>query len=176
MASRGQSHAPDCGAESRSAGFRPAQPTAPMYPWAHQSPPLPPPPLLRHLHKHSLNFCGDCPGYHGHPWPITCPQSWGRLTECRVPPQLAAIPPAPLPYGPFAHHPLNLLPAVLGGGPAPSSTAPFPVASPSPCNARGGLRLSMCGITCPGETRGLAVPVVAAQGERPLGDSFYPVA
>ena len=47
MARRGQSQAPEW-ADSRSSGF-----------------PTPPPPLLRHLHKNSVNCRGGCHGYHG---------------------------------------------------------------------------------------------------------------
>ena len=50
-----------------------------------------------------MSSCEGCPGYHGHAWPITCPRSRGRLTECRVPtPQPAAIPPAPFPLVPLS--------------------------------------------------------------------------
>ena len=45
-------------------------------PQPHPSPLAPPPPR---------KFCGGCPGYHGQAWPITCPRTWGRLTERRVP-------------------------------------------------------------------------------------------
>ena len=42
---------------------------------------------LRHSPK------GSCPGYQGHAWPITCPRSWDRLTEHRVPPNQPLVSP-----------------------------------------------------------------------------------
>ena len=62
-------------------------PNPPLSPLSQQAPTRAPPfgppnatptPLLRRLHK-------NCPGYHGQAWPITCPQSWGRLTERWIP-------------------------------------------------------------------------------------------
>ena len=53
-----------------------APPPPPRPPQPHPTPLAPPPPQ---------SFCGGCPGYHGQAWPITCPRSWGQLTECRVP-------------------------------------------------------------------------------------------
>ena len=59
----------------------------PSIPLGPTSPP-PPPFVLCHLHRNSLNFCGGCPGYHGHTWPSTCPRSWRRVP----PPSLPAFP------------------------------------------------------------------------------------
>ena len=95
---RGQPHAPHCGADSRSTGFAPPTSYASVPPKPTNLPALrpPPPAVRRHPHRNSLNFSGAGPGYHGYAWPIACPRSWGRLTECRVLPQPSA-PLYPLP-------------------------------------------------------------------------------
>ena len=50
--------------------------------------------------ENAVNFREGCPSYHGHPWPITCPRSRGRLTERPVSNPLARRhSPCPLPSG-----------------------------------------------------------------------------
>ena len=43
--------------------------------------------MLRHSPK------GNSPGHQGHVWPITCPRSWDRLTERRIPPTQPPVSP-----------------------------------------------------------------------------------
>ena len=70
-----------------------------------------------------MNFRGGCPGYHGHAWPITCPRSWGKLTERRGPdPPTHRYSPCPLPFGPSIHHLVH--PPSLAVGLPPPVLAP----------------------------------------------------
>ena len=67
--------------------------------WTIRTTSTPPPPCSATSTGTAVSSCEDCPGYHGHAWPITCPRSRGRLTERRVP---TAIPPAPFPLVPLS--------------------------------------------------------------------------